>query len=165
VEATNKFLFIFVVNVLYRAITSKKVSTKSIRPVEAVWVLIESPSTEPQNHRITEWSGWAGTSAGHPAQPLAQAGSPRAGGTAPCPGGTGISPEKETPQAPLGSLGQGSVTLRGKKFFLGFSWNFLGFSLCPLPLVLALGTPVLFLFGRVILPQSLFASCRNASFW
>jgi len=25
----------------------------------------------------------------------------------------------------LGSLGQGSVTLRGKKFFLGFSWNFL----------------------------------------
>ena len=26
--------------------------------------------------------------------------------------------------ASLGSLGQGSVTLRGKKFFLGFSWNF-----------------------------------------
>jgi len=42
--------------------------------------------------------------------------------------------------APLGSLGQGSVTLRGKKFFLMFSWNFLCFSLCPLPLVLSLGT-------------------------
>ena len=36
----------------------------------------------------------------------------------------------------LGSLDQGSVTLRGKKFFLIFSWNFLCFSLCPLPLVL-----------------------------
>ncbi|KFR13038.1 Serine/threonine-protein phosphatase 6 regulatory subunit 3, partial [Opisthocomus hoazin] len=38
--------------------------------------------------------------------------------------------------ASLGSLGQGSVTLRGKKFFLGFSWSFLCSSLCPLPLVL-----------------------------
>jgi len=34
----------------------------------------------------------------------------------------------------LGSLGQGSVTLRGKKFFFGFSWSFLCFRLCPLPL-------------------------------
>jgi len=40
----------------------------------------------------------------------------------------------------LGSLGQGSGTLRGKKFFLIFSWSFLCFSLCPLPLVLSLGT-------------------------
>jgi len=39
----------------------------------------------------------------------------------------------------LGSLFQGSVTLRGK-FFLMFTWNFLCFSLCPLPLVLSLGT-------------------------
>ena len=31
-------------------------------------------------------------------------------------------------------------SLRGKKFFLVFSWSFLGFSLCPLPLVLSLGT-------------------------
>jgi len=35
----------------------------------------------------------------------------------------------------LGSRGRGSVTLRGKKFFLVFRWNFLWFSLCPLPLV------------------------------
>jgi len=42
--------------------------------------------------------------------------------------------------APLGSLGQGSITLRMKKFFLLFSWNFLCFSLCPLLLVLSLGT-------------------------
>ena len=49
---------------------------------------------------ITECSGLAGTSVGHPAQPPAQAGSPRAGCTGPCPGGAGISPEKETPQPP-----------------------------------------------------------------
>ena len=36
--------------------------------------------------------------------------------------------------ASLRSLGQGSVTLRGKKFFLIFSWSFLCFSLCPSPL-------------------------------
>jgi len=34
----------------------------------------------------------------------------------------------------LGSLGQGSITLRVKKFFLIFSWNSLCFRLCPLPL-------------------------------
>ena len=42
--------------------------------------------------------------------------------------------------APLGSLGQGHVTLRGKKFFLVFSWNFPGSSLCPLSIALSLGT-------------------------
>jgi len=41
---------------------------------------------------------------------------------------------------PLGSLFQCSVTLKVKKFFLMFSWNLLCFSLCPLPLVLLLGT-------------------------
>jgi len=40
---------------------------------------------------------------------------------------------------PLGSLFQCSVILSVKKFFLVFTWNFLGFSLCPLPLVLLLG--------------------------
>ena len=50
-----------------------------------------------------------------------------------------ISREGDSP-APLGSLGQGSGTLRGKKFFLVFSWSFLCFSLCPLPLVLSLVT-------------------------
>ena len=40
----------------------------------------------------------------------------------------------------LGSLFLCSVTLRGKRFFLMFSWNFLCFILCPLPLVLLLGT-------------------------
>ena len=37
---------------------------------------------------------------------------------------------------PPENLFQGSVTLRGKKFFLTFRWNFLRFSLCLLPLVL-----------------------------
>jgi len=36
-------------------------------------------------HRIPAWQGLEGTSVGHPAQPPAQAGSPRAGCTAPCP--------------------------------------------------------------------------------
>jgi len=41
---------------------------------------------------------------------------------------------------PLGSLFECSVTLKVKKFYLVFRWNFLCFSLCPLPLVLLLGT-------------------------
>ena len=40
------------------------------------------------------------------------------------------------PTTSLGILLQCSVTLRVKKFFFMFSWNFLCFSLCPLPLVL-----------------------------
>ena len=50
-----------------------------------------------------------------------------------------ISREKESTTS-LGNLFQGSVTLRVKKFFLMFRQNFLCFSLCPLPLVLLLGT-------------------------
>jgi len=38
------------------------------------------------SHRITECSGLEGTSVGHPVQPPAQAGSPTAGCTGPCPG-------------------------------------------------------------------------------
>jgi len=40
----------------------------------------------------------------------------------------------------LGRLFQCSITLRVKKFFFVLSWNFLCFSLCPLPLVLSLDT-------------------------
>jgi len=39
-------------------------------------------------HRITEWSGLEGTSVGHQVQPPAEAGSPRAGCTGPCPSGS-----------------------------------------------------------------------------
>ena len=57
--------------------------------------------------------------------------------------------------ASLGSLYQCSVILRGKKFFLMFSWNFLCFSLCPLPLVLSLGTT-----GKSLAPSSWHPPCR-----
>ena len=55
----------------------------------------------------------------------------------------------------LGSLCQGSVTLRGKKFFLIFRRNFLCFSLCPLPLVLSLGTT-----EKSLAPSSWHPPCR-----
>jgi len=51
----------------------------------------------------------------------------------------------------LGSLFQCSVTLRGKKFFLMFRRNFLCFNLCPLPLVLSLGTTEKSLCGKLLL--------------
>jgi len=41
-----------------------------------------------ENHRIPAWWGLAGPSVGHPAQPPAEAGSPRAGCRGPCPGGS-----------------------------------------------------------------------------
>ena len=53
--------------------------------------------------------------------------------------GLNISREGDS-TASLGSLGQGFITLRLKKFFLMFSWSFLCFSLCLLLLVLSLGT-------------------------
>ena len=68
--------------------------------------------------------------------------------------GWNISREEDSTTS-LGSLGQGSVTLRVKKFFLMFSWNFLGFSLCPLPLVLSLGTT-----GKSLAPSSWPPPCR-----
>ena len=55
----------------------------------------------------------------------------------------------------LGSLCQCSITLRGKKFFLIFSWNFLCFGLCPLPLVLSLGTT-----EKSLAPSSWHPPCR-----
>ena len=64
------------------------------------WMSFPAVAGHLMNHRITECLGLTGASVGHPAQPPAQAGSPRAGGTAPRPGGAGISPEKETPQPP-----------------------------------------------------------------
>ena len=51
-----------------------------------------------KDDRITAWWGLEGTPGDPPAQPPAQAGSPRAGCTAPRPAGVGTSPEKETPQ-------------------------------------------------------------------
>jgi len=92
------------------------------------------------HHRITECLGLAGTSVGHPAQlscrsRVTQSWLHRTLSRQVL----NISREGDS-TAPLGSLCQGSVTLRVKKFFLVFRRNFPCSSLCPLPLVLSLGT-------------------------
>ena len=93
-----------------------------------------------RNESITEWSGLEGTSVGHLVQPPC-----RSRGTCSRLHRTlsrqvlNISREGDSTTS-LGSLFQCSVTLRWKKFFLIFRRNFLCFRLCPLPLVLPLGT-------------------------
>ena len=81
----------------------------------------------------------AGTSGVPQPNPLPKQGHPEQAAQHRGQGGWNISREGDSTTS-LGSLGWGSVTLRGKKFFLGFSWSFLCLSLCPLPLVLLLGT-------------------------
>jgi len=92
-----------------------------------------SPSPHSQNHRMLGvgrdlWGSYSPTplpKQGHlqqAAQDLVQAGL------------------KGDSTTSLGNLVQWSITLRGKKFFLMFRRNFLCFRLCPLPLVLSLGS-------------------------
>ena len=91
-------------------------------------------------HRITECSGLEGTPVGHLVQPPCRSRVTYSGLHRTLSRRVlNISREGDSTTS-LGSLFQCSVTLRGKKFFLGFSWSFPGFSLCPLPLVLSLGT-------------------------
>jgi len=61
----------------------------------SVRMQLSCTTTESQNGR-----GWKGPLWVTQSNPPAQAGSPRAGCTAPRPGRAGISPEKETPQPP-----------------------------------------------------------------
>ena len=74
------------------------VTLRLVEMMEPCWCCALIMCINSQNHRITEWSGLEGTSVGHLVQP--SWGSPRAGCTGPCPSGSGISPEKETPQPP-----------------------------------------------------------------
>ena len=90
-------------------------------------------------HRITECLGLGGTPGDPPAQPLPKQGHPEQAAQHRGQGGWNISREGDS-TAPLGSLGQGSITPRGKKLLPMFRRNFLCLSLCPLPLVLSLGT-------------------------
>ena len=75
--------------------------------------------TESQNGR-----GWKGPLWVTQPNPLPKQGHPQQAAQDHIQGGLNISREGDS-TASLGSLGQGSVTLRGKKFFLVFSWSFL----------------------------------------
>jgi len=95
------------------------------------------PQTSPR-HRITESQhgrGWKGPLWVTQPNPLPKQGHLRQAAQDRVQAGLEYL-QRRNSTASLGSLGQGSVTLRGKKFFLIFSWSFLCFSLCPLPLVL-----------------------------
>lgn len=84
----------------------------------------------------------------------AQAGSPGAGGT--CPGGLGMSPERENPAAP------GLCPFHGTKFFLMLRWKWLYFSFWPfLPVLgtteqcgIVSDTPQRYLYGFMGSPLS-----------
>lgn len=124
-----------------------------------------------QNHGITDWLKLEGTSWGHLVQPPSSRRLPRIRWL------LKISKENNT-TASLGNLYLCSVTHRLKKNFLIIRETILCFNLCPLPLVLLLGTtgkslgsllfaaslqylytlmefPLSLVFSRVVCPSSL----------
>ena len=104
-------------------------------PTSLLASLLVLDPTESQHGR-----GWKGSPGITQSHPLPKQGHPQQAAQHRVQPGLEYLQRRRLHNLPLGSLGQGSITLRGKKFFLMFSWNFLCSSLCPLPLVLALGT-------------------------
>ena len=116
------------------------ISEKNLRSLGRLWINLNFPEetdttnmkiiTESQNHRITELQnhrmlGVARDLCGLSSPtPPAKAGTPRAGCRGPCPDGSWISPEKETPQpawaacasAPSPSEGRSSSSCTIKAF-------------------------------------------------
>ena len=94
----------------------------------------------PSLHRTMEWLRLEGTSSGHLVPPPCSSRATQSGFPRTVPGQlSNISMEGDS-MTSLGNLCLCSVTLTVKKYFLMFRVNLLGFSLCPLPLVLSLGT-------------------------
>ena len=92
------------------------------RPQTSLILLSNSPRkvTESQSQHGRGWQGplWVTQS-----NPPAKAGSPTAGCTGPCPGGAGISPEKETPQPPWAACSSAPSPSEGiRSFQLSTLW-------------------------------------------
>ena len=83
-------------------------------PMAYTKACVSSPEDAVRAYRITAWSGLEGTSVGLLVQPPAKAGSPTAGCTGSCAGGSWISPEKETPQPPWAACSRAPSPSEGR---------------------------------------------------
>ena len=90
---------------------------ESVRPASKFSAVMQLSTYSCSTHRITEsqnGQGWKGPLGVTQSNPPAEAGSPTVGCRGPCPGGAGISPEKETPQAPLAACSRAPSPSEGR---------------------------------------------------